>query len=127
MFFACFAAVLRTMYIRLEVFSSSIVNRVKPVHASAFSRHVKFDSQVNVMTTNVFLLKFTRNHFSLHRHPAMSLVVKTRLTIPEDFLVLLLAQDFPGSKWRFSEPDLLKIFSFPSEIGFFLMFTILER
>ena len=35
-------------------------------------------------------------------------VVKTRLTLLEDFLDLLLGLGGPGSKWMFSEPDLLQ-------------------
>ena len=52
-------------------------------------------------------LKWTKNQFLLHHHPAMSLEVglkKTRLILPEDFLVLLLGLGDPGLRWMFSEP-----------------------
>ena len=59
-------------------------------------------------------LKWTEIHFLLHHHPAMSLekVVKTRLVLPEEFLVLFLGLGGPGFRWMFSEPDLLQKFYF---------------
>ena len=39
-------------------------------------------------------------------------VVKTRLILPEEFLVLLLGLGDPGFRWMFSEPDLLQKFYF---------------
>ena len=55
-------------------------------------------------------LKWARNYFLRHHHPAMSLeaVVKTRLILREEFIVPLLGQGCPGLKWMFSEPDLLQ-------------------
>ena len=65
-------------------------------------------------------LKWTRNHFLLHNHPAMTLkvVVKTRLILQECFLVLLLGLGCLGLRWMFSEHDLLQmILTVPSAIG----------
>ena len=66
-------------------------------------------------------LKWTRNHFLLHHHTTMSLemgVKKTRLILPEDFLVLLLGLGDPGLRWVFSGPDLLpNILTVPSATG----------
>ena len=56
-------------------------------------------------------LKWTRNHFLLHHHPAVSLVVETRLILLEDLPALLLVQGCPVSWWMFSEPDLLQTVS----------------
>ena len=42
---------------------------------------------------------------------------KTRLILLEDFLVLLLGLGDPGSRWMFSEPDLLQSFTVPSATG----------
>ena len=55
-------------------------------------------------------LEWTRNHFLLHHHPAMSRVVETRFILPEDFLVLLLSHGCPRSKWMVSDADLLQKF-----------------
>ena len=56
-------------------------------------------------------LKWTKNHFLLHHHHAMSFekVVKTRLILLEDVLVLLLGLGGPRLRWMSSEPGLLQI------------------
>ena len=56
-------------------------------------------------------LKWTRNQFLCHHHPAMGLevVVNTRLILPKDFLVFLPSLGGPGLRWMFSEPDLHQI------------------
>ena len=63
------------------------------------------------MTVYVVPLKWTRNHFLLHHHPAMSLVVvvQTRLILLEDLPAPFLVPGCPVSRWMFSEPDLLQI------------------
>ena len=40
---------------------------------------------------------------------SLEVMVKTRLILLEDFLVLLLGQGCLGLRWMFSEPDLLQI------------------
>ena len=52
-----------------------------------------------------------QNHFLHHHHLAMSLevVVKTRLILLEDLLVVLLGLGCPGLRWMFSELDLLQL------------------
>ena len=62
------------------------------------------------MTVDVVPWNRTKNRFLLHHHLAMSLevVVKTRLILQEDFL-LLLGLSCPGLRWMFSEPDLFQI------------------
>ena len=50
------------------------------------------------MAINEISLKWTRNHFLLHHHTAISLEMefkKTRLILLEDFLVLLFGLGFP--------------------------------
>ena len=41
---------------------------------------------------------------------SLEVMVKTRLILLEDVLVLLLCLDCPGLRWMLSEPDLLQIF-----------------
>ena len=59
------------------------------------------------------LLRSTKNQFWLHHHTMMSLVVglkKTRLTLLQEFFVLLLCLGCPRLRVMFSDPDLLQKF-----------------
>ena len=52
-----------------------------------------------------------QNHFLLQHRTTMSLELelkKTRLTLQEDVLVLLLGLGDPGLRWMCSQPDLLQ-------------------
>ena len=108
-------------------FSSKKVNRVNRVHESDRSRFPSIFQLSSLRRSSITSkgrlsvqsdegkcrsLKWTRNRFLLHRHSAMSLekvMVKTRMILPEDFLVVLLGLGGPKLGRMFSKPDFLQI------------------
>ena len=73
-----------------------------------FAQSKNWSQHARAGSTSVLTLPHLLSCQSPPRPMRLEVVVKTRLVLLEDFLVLLLGLGDPGLRWMFSEPDLLQ-------------------